>query len=109
MQSWLVLPLFNVIDVSILPIYSLIVCKLKAVTGVFRYDPFNKSLFEWIVLIIGSGLSVSVRGRLSKHFIDSFLKSYVSDCDFEIEVDETITTEEKSVIYIDDCVIPNVF
>ena len=32
-----------------------------------------------------------------------------TDCDFKVELDETIVTQEKSVIYIDVVVIPNVF
>jgi len=47
--------------------------------------------------------------RLNKIFIESFFKASGTDCDFKIELDETITTNEKSQLYIDDIIIPNVF
>ena len=47
--------------------------------------------------------------RLNKLFIESFFKKSGSDCDFKIELDETIQTGDQSTIYIDDIVIPNVF
>ena len=46
---------------------------------------------------------------MNKMFGESVFKTLGSDCDFKIELDETITTQEKSVIYIDDIVIPNIF
>lgn len=47
--------------------------------------------------------------KINKIFIESFFKKSGSDCDFKIELDETIETGEQSTIYIDDIVIPNVF
>lgn len=47
--------------------------------------------------------------NINKIFIESFFKTSGSDCDFKIELEDTIATNEKSVCYIDDIVIPNVF
>ena len=47
--------------------------------------------------------------RINKIFIESFFKQSGTDCDFKVELDETIQTGEQSTIYVDDIVIPNVF
>ena len=48
--------------------------------------------------------------KINKMFIESFFfKKSGSDCDFKVQLDETIQTGEQSTVYIDDIVIPNVF
>ena len=47
--------------------------------------------------------------NINKMFIESYFKKSGSDCDFKIELEETITTSDKAVCYIDDIVIPKVF
>jgi hypothetical protein len=48
--------------------------------------------------------------KVNTHFIESYFKtSGSSDCDFSVELEETIATREHAVCYIDDIVIPNVF
>ena len=47
--------------------------------------------------------------KFNKIFIESVFKKSGQDCDFKIELEETITTSDKAVCYIDDIVIPNVF
>ena len=46
--------------------------------------------------------------NINKIFIESYFKKSGSYCYFKIELEETITTSDKSVCYIDDIVIPNV-
>ena len=47
--------------------------------------------------------------EINKIFIESYFKKSGQDCDFKIELEETITTGNDAVCYIDDIVIPNVF
>ena len=47
--------------------------------------------------------------KINKIVIESYFKKSGSDCDFKIELEETITTGNDAVCYIDDIVIPNVF
>ena len=47
--------------------------------------------------------------KINKISIESYFKKSGQDCDFKIEVEETITTSDRAVCYIDDIVIPNVF
>ena len=47
--------------------------------------------------------------KINKICIESYFKTSGSDCDFMVELDEIIQTDENTLIYIDDVVIPNVF
>ena len=46
--------------------------------------------------------------KINQMCIESYFKKVGQDCDFKIELEETITTDNDAVCYIDDLVIPNV-